>query len=124
MFIIGIVLGVKEVMSNPEKYNSKKDIQTIFNATEFSRVSIDELKTKLGDPSNIENWNNETSKGTFPMQIYTYNQDNDYYEFIIYENTVVKVQCFGKWKYDKKKDDIFTMFGIEPTKRIKKIICL
>lgn len=37
------------------------------------------------------------------MQIYTYNQDNDYYEFIIYENTVVKVQCFGKWKYDKRK---------------------
>lgn len=122
LFIGGLIFGITQIMNNPDKYNTKKDIEVVFNTNEYSRISTDELKSKLGEPSSIEDWNSETSKGTFQMQIYTYKQDEDYYEFISYDDIVVKVHCFGNWKYNKNKDDIFTMFGIEPGKDAKKTV--
>lgn len=124
IFIGALVFGISQIIKNPEQYQKKDEVSVIFDLSKFSRISTEELKDELGEPKNIEDWNNKTTKGEFQFQIYTYDFDGFYGEFILYENTVVKVRLFSnsEWVVEgNNSDNIFTMFGIVPGEKAKKV---
>ena len=129
--IIGVILigalgfGIYRIIQNPEQYQKQENISVVVDCSKLSRISTDELKNELGEPTNIENWNNQTSKGEFQMQIYTYNFEGFYGEFILYEDTVIKLRLFSNthWKVEgSNSDNIFAMFGIVPGENAKKTV--
>ncbi len=125
LFIGGLAFGILQIAQNPEKYQTKDEVSVVLDCSKFSNISAEELKNELGEPRNIEDWNNKTAKGEFPLQIYTYDFDGFYGEFILHENTVVKLRLFSdsEWKIEGNKfDNIFTMFGIVSSKNTKKIV--
>lgn len=126
VFIGALCFGISRIAQNPEQYQKQnEEIPMVLDCSKFSRISINELQAELGDPELVENWTNETSKGNFPMKIYTYNFESFLGEFIIYEDAVVKLQLFSnsEWKIEgNSSDNIFAMFGIEPDENAKKTV--
>lgn len=122
--ILVLVFGISRTMQNPD-YQKNDKVPTILDCSKFSRISVDELKSELGEPKNIEDWNNQISKGEFQMQIFTYDFEGFYGEFILYENTVVKLRLFSEsqWQVEgSNSDSIFTMFGIVPSENAKQTV--
>lgn len=121
-----LCFGISRIAQNPEKYQSQDEpVSVILDCSKFSRISSEELKNEFGEPENIEDWTNETSKGDFQMQIYSYNLEDCYAEFILYEDSVVKLRLFSnsQWKVEgNDSDNIFAMFGIEPGENAKKTV--
>ena len=126
IFIGALCFGISRIAQNPEQYQKQnEEISVILDCSKFSRVSLTELQAELGEPSRVEDWTNQTSKGDFPMQIYTYDFEEFYGEFIIYEDTVVKLRLFSnsEWTVEgNNSDNIFYMFGIEPSENAKKTV--
>ncbi|MEI8200548.1 MAG: hypothetical protein WCG21_10830 [Eubacteriales bacterium] len=85
----------------------------IVDATQFSRITSEELKSILGEPESVDEW---TYEG-YPTITYTYNSDND--EFMIIDDAVVRFTHYGKTVYNSNSE-IFTLFGIMPSKEIVK----
>lgn len=127
--IIGVILigslifGVSKIIQNPEQYQKKSEnVTVVFNCSKFSRISADELKAELGEPTSIEDWDNKTSKGNFQMQTFSYDFEGFYGDFILYENKVVKLHLFSDSQWEEKNfNNIFSMFGIKPNENIKKV---
>lgn len=86
----------------------------IIDATQFSRISSEELKSVLGEPESIDEW---TYEG-YPTTTYTYNSGTD--EFMVVDNTVVRFTHYGRTAYDAESD-IFHLFGITPGKGTAKV---
>ena len=91
-------------MYKRQKETSSEEIPVILDADAYSRISSEQLVELLGEPKSTEDWNNENSKGTFQMQLYTYDLDGMYAEFILYENTVVKIRCFATEPWEIKNN--------------------
>lgn len=126
IFIGALCFGISRIIQNPDQYQKQdEEIPVVFDCSKFSRISTEELKNELGEPKTTENWNNQTSKGEFPMQIFTYDFDGFTGEFIIYEDTVVKLRLFSDSQWNVKglnSDNIFVMFGIIPDENAKKTV--
>lgn len=126
LIVIGaLAFGISRIAQNPEQYQSDKEISVVLDCSKFSRISEAELTNELGEPKCIEVWNNQTSKGEFQMQIFTYDFDGCYGEFILCEDKVVKLRMFSdsEWKNDGLKfDNVFTMFGIVPGENVRKTV--
>lgn len=125
IFIGALCFGISRIAQNPEQYQSNKENSVILDCSKFSRISADELKSEFGEPKSVEDWNNQTSKGDFQMQVFTYDFEGYYGEFILYEDKVVKLHLFSnsQWKIEGSKfDNIFTMFGIVPGENAKKTV--
>lgn len=117
IIVLFIVMVIKDISKNPISKKEpvvSNDIESIFNASQYSRITTDELVSLLGEPKNKEDWSNETSKGTFQMTLYDYDIDNAYVEFITYEDSVVKVRWFSNEPVEIKDDfdNVFKMFNI------------
>lgn len=59
------------------------------------------------------------------MQIFTYDFEDYYGEFFLYEDKVVKLHLFSdsEWKIEGSKfDNIFTMFAIVPGENARKTV--
>lgn len=104
------------------KANSSNSV--IFDASKYSKISVDELVEIFGEPKSVDDWNNETAKGTFLMKIYDYETENEYLEFITHEDLVVKVYYFpnNALNLPKKKNELFKMFNIEPSGSLKQTV--
>ncbi len=134
LVIIILIIAFAIIMATLPKKSTSSNINTSHNITiplevldcsAFNRISVDVLCEKLGNPKGVEDWNNINSKGEFQMQIYTYDIKDFYAEFIIYEDTVVKLRLFSnsEWTIESAKfNDIFAMFGIEPGDDIRKTV--
>lgn len=126
IFIGALTFGISRIAQNPEQYQKNDDkISVVLDCSKFSCISTDELKNELGEPNDIEDWNNQTSKGEFQMQIFTYDFEGYYGEFILYEDKVVKLHLISdsEWKIEGSKfDNIFTMFGIVPSDNARKTV--
>ena len=124
--IIFIVMVVKDISKNPiqRKEQTSDEIPVILDANAYSRISSEQLLTLLGEPKTIEDWNNEISKGTFQMQIYSYDLDSMYAEFMLYEDSVVKIRCFANepWEIEKEFDNVFKMFNITVKDSARKVV--
>lgn len=109
--------------------DSNREIEVIIDATQFARISVEELTNILGEPQKVEEYkwikssNNEKIEGS----LYIY--ENNKFEFLVTDDSVVRLNVYSGeyWGYDdsvmsfKKKDDIFNMFGIVPSERLKKV---
>ena len=126
IFVGALCFGISRIVQNTDQYQRQdEEIPVVLDCSKFSRISTEELKNELGEPKTTENWNNQTSKGDFQMQIFTYEFEGFYGEFIIYENSVVKLRLFSdsQWKVEgSNSDNIFTMFGIVPGENAKKTV--
>lgn len=114
---IAVSQHVKDIAQNPD------NAILILDADTYANISTNELFDLLGEPKSSEEWNNETSKGTFQMKIYSYDLEGMYSEFITYEDTVVKIHCFStdEWEVKKNYKNIFKMFNVTPSKNARKI---
>jgi len=103
IFIDALVFGISQVMKDPEKYQkSEKTVDIIFDASSVSRLSIEELISKMGEPSTKEDWMNKTSKGDFNVSTYNYDKECVHYEFIIAEDSVVRLSIYSNLYWNKK----------------------
>jgi hypothetical protein len=126
IFIGALCFGISRIVQNPEQYQKKEEnVSVVLDCSKFSRISTNELESELGEPKTTEDWNNQASKGAFQMQIFTYEFEGFYGEFILYEDTVVKLRLFSdsQWKVEgSNSDNIFAMFGIVPGENAKKTV--
>lgn len=94
----------------------------IFQAPDYSRISSSELIEKMGEPKSIDEWTNKTLKGDFPLTTYEYDSEDIHYEFVIAEDSVIRVTLYSsEWwsnegepfKYtNNDKSDTRYQFGI------------
>lgn len=125
VLIFVITVGVDLAKKPIQKADApaSDDTTVLFDASQYSRISADELVNLLGEPKQIEDWNNETSKGTFQMNIYDYDIDGAYVEFITYEDTVVKIHWFANEPVEIQDefDNVFKMFNVAVNDNARKI---
>lgn len=133
IFIGGLIFGITQIVKDPEKYQkSEKSVDVIFDASSVSRISVEDLISKMGEPIEKEDWINKTTKGNFNVSTYTYDKEGIYYEFIITENSVIRLNVYSNlnwnkagdnFKYKQKnKEDILSLFGIVPNENAKKSV--
>lgn len=107
-----LVIGVV-VISNQPVATSSSD-RVMIDATQFSRVSPDELINIMGTPESIEEWK-YTVSDTRSYDATTYYYNKDQYEFLIIDNMVVRFTFNGE-KVDHNEfefTDMVRMFGIK-----------
>lgn len=85
-----------------------KDVDVIYDVTEYAYISKDELIQKIGEPLKIDG------------DVYIYEEK----EFTIKNNIVTKFKYLPNESISyKRQNDIFRMFGITPNKNtIKKVV--
>ena len=132
VFIIPIIVGIianlatkKPIIINESTTSSKEaSFVVLEDANQYSKISTDDLIGKLGEPISKEAWTNKTSKGTFELEIDSYDINSNHYEFIIADNTVIRLTIYSDQNWNGKgslfsfndKSQITSMFGIEPSK--------
>ncbi|WP_438349937.1 hypothetical protein ACP8HI_04505 [Paenibacillus sp. FA6] len=101
----------------------------IINASEFSRLSSQELIANLGEPEKIEDygWKVPKSGESIVGKLYVYEKNK--YEFILFDDSVARLNVYSgsymgysddKFSFESK-DSLFQMFGIEKGEHLKKI---
>lgn len=123
IFLGAVGFGVSRMVQNPEKYQStnQSDVNVIFDAPTFSRISTDALIKNMGEADSVEKYSSKTSKGNFDMKIYSYKEDNSSIEFLVCEDAVVRIHYFPNESIIYKNEtEMFGMFGITPGKNINK----
>lgn len=134
-----VVLSISFVGCTPSTSNQgsvsddeSQKVVSIFDAPLYSRITKADLFEKFGETSDVEEWNNETTKGTFPMTIYSYDDKNsNHYEFIVANDSdsVVRVTIYSakNWagtgtdiKYTKKSiNEMLALLNITPNDSAK-----
>lgn len=90
-----------------------QEVQVLFDATQFSNISPDDLKSIMGDPEWIDDGKFTSSNGNeYDVNIYIY--DNGNKEFMIIDNKVVRFSLYGTGETYKSPKEALNMFGIEP----------
>lgn len=100
------------------------DTSFIFNADEYAKISVDDLKAKMGEPADIKDEENNKTNNTSSVQIYSYDKDSLHYEFSVADNVVENVSIYSDRYWNKKGDyfkyeqdnrqDILEAFNIKP----------
>lgn len=127
VILIGALgFGISRIAQNPDQYQKQKEqISVVLDCSKFSRISTDELKNELGEPDKRGDWSSITTNGEYAMELYTYNFEGFYGEFVLYEDEVVKLYLFSdsQWEVEgSDSDNIFAMFGITPSENAKKTV--
>lgn len=78
----------------------------IEDVTQFSRISADDLKKIMGEPESIEDWINVTTKGEFFVSTWQYRKNDNHYEFIIADDSVIRLTIYSN-KYWNSDGDLF-----------------
>lgn len=112
--------------------SSTQSVDVVDDLTQYSRISVVELKEKLGEPVEVEDWTYETSDGSVPVTTISYTIHDNYYEFLIGDDSVVRVTLYSNqywtnevelFKYNaKNKSDILEMFALIPSDSTKKAV--
>lgn len=120
LFAFGLIFGISQIMKDPEAYNSSSEapkIDMILDASQYSRITFEELTDLLGEPSNTENWNYNGND----VVTYTYKNDSTY-EFMMIDDQIVRFTIL----YDEPQElktaaYVFPMYGITPSDNLKQI---
>lgn len=91
----------------------------IEDVVQFSRISAEELVAIMGEPVSKEDWkyNDKT-----PVTTYSYDKNANHYEFIIADNSVVRLTIYSedywngtgnRFSYKGAKQDICKSFNVE-----------
>ncbi|MEK5480305.1 hypothetical protein NYE70_25730 [Paenibacillus sp. FSL R5-0407] len=100
-----------------ETNNSKEgNVDMLFDAPSFSRISSKELEEKMGKPEDVEEW-----KFNDKYDTKTYIYDSGNVEFMVIDDTVVRFSYYPVDQKIKDINDLFPMFGIQAGENIKKV---
>lgn len=137
MIISICFVGCSQTASNQKTTNVEEmqKVEVVFDTQSYNQISKADLFEKLGETSDIEEWNNKTEKGTFKMTIYSYDdKDSNHYEFIIANDidSLVRATMYSskKWagigtdiKYTKKSmNEMLALLNITPKDYAKILI--
>lgn len=127
LFITTLTLGLTACgTSSP---TGAESVTIIENAEQFSRISVEELKKIMGEPVSEESWTNKTSKGDFEVVTLSYDKDSNHYEFIIADDSVVRLSIYSsaywngngdRFSITGEKSDICKSFNITLSDNVKK----
>ena len=112
LFIVTVAISVNSSPKNNTLTTVSSQNNFVLDANQFSRISVDELKSKFREPKSTEDWMFKTATENNPVTTYTYEKDNITYEFITYENIVVKANIYSE-KYWKGSGDNFKFDNID-----------
>lgn len=124
--LIQITTSVKnndaDSKTGSEQEKTSDIINVIEDVTVFSRITVDELKNIMGEPQFEEKWTSSTSKGDFEVTTLAYDKNSNHYEFIIADNSVVRLTIYSNqyfnnegdlFSYSGDKDNMLKMFNVE-----------
>lgn len=122
LILIGIFAFILAKLLMPSLDFSNEPIKNVDNVNNYADISIKELKEKFGEPESTDKWTNKTTHGNFKLTTLSYTKNSNHYEFIIADNSVVRVTIYSS-KYwngtgdlfsypSGNKDDIAKMFGV------------
>ena len=109
--------------------NVTKDTDVVDDVTQYSNISVEQLKEIMGEPVSRDNWTNKTSKGNFKVTTWEYDKDTMQYEFIIADKKVVRATINSgdywngdgnRFEYDGHINTVFEMFNVVPDKSARK----
>jgi hypothetical protein len=129
ILFLAMVLCLSFLTACSSTQNASKSSEKLIDVNQFSRISSSELKQIMGEPEKIEGyaWNNPKTKEKISGQLYIY--QNNKYDFILFDDKVVRMNIYSDKYNDKNKKGIaftdekslFAMFGITPSKDIQKV---
>lgn len=120
MFLILLAIILLTKCTSGKNYT--KNTKTIIDSKEYSKITTEELKNKLGEPTSAEPWKLNNEKGSFNVSTYSYDLDAYYLDFIVSDDTnrVIKMYYMPnkpkQYKDIKNKADILKMLGLENIK--------
>lgn len=129
LIIVVLLCGICTACSSSSESTSES-ITIIEDVEQFSRISTRELKNIMGEPVSEESWTNKTSKGNFDVTTLSYDKDSNHYEFIIADDTVVRVTIYSnnywnntgdRFSITGEKKDICKSFNITLGDNVKKV---
>lgn len=106
------------------------DVTVIEDVEQFSRITIDELTSIMGEPASEEQWVNKTNKGDFNVTTLQYDKNSNHYEFILADDAIVRVSIYSenywngtgdRFSFSGDKKDIARSFNITLGENAKKI---
>lgn len=120
--LIGIVANLAtghQIVSVEESVINETDNDSVVieDVNQYSKISSEDLIAKLGDPVSKEAWTNKTSKGNFEMETYLYDINSCHYEFVIADNSVVRLTIYSEQYWNGNGD----LFSFENKKQIPKM---
>lgn len=128
LFIIMCILVGCSSTNGESSTQTNDNVQVIIKAEDYSRITSEELTTRLGEPTSIEDYTYvaATSGETIDGTLYTFG--NGKFEFIVADNMVVRlhVNSGEYWGYDDStfeylgEKSVFQMFNITPSDSLKK----
>lgn len=116
--------------SNSANATNDENIEVIEDVTQFSRISLEELKSIMGEPTSEEAWTNKTSKGDFAVTTIQYDKNSNHYEFIIADDSVVRLSIYSnaywnntgdRFSFTGEKSDIPKYFNVVLGDNVKKV---
>jgi len=122
IFAFGFFFGdtSKQVFN---KKNEKVEIQPIIDATQFSKISTEELVAIMGEPQSIDEymWLIPTTGEKIPGKTYIY--ENNKYDFMIIKDVVTRFNMYNEDESIKFNDneELFALFNINPPNSFKKV---
>lgn len=134
-FIVFTVIGTLLMMNSDKKNLTSNDsvnveesttpeesTNVIFDASSVSKISSEELISKIGEPLEKEDW---VYNDSFNVCTYSYDIDGNHYEFIFAENSIIRLSIYSSLDWNgtgddfhyvkDDKSDIFSMFGVSPS---------
>lgn len=122
--IVGLLCMIMMVGCSGEggTMGDSASMEVVEDAQQFSGISTETLKEIMGEPTAEEQWTNSTSKGDFLVTTLQYEKNSNHYEFIIADDTVVRLTIYSNqywngtgdlFSYSGNKEDILKMFNIE-----------
>ena len=110
-FVICAGIGIIMSLTMDKVTNKKSEsVKIIEDAEQFSRISMEELKDIMGEPMSEEPWTNKTGKGDFEVITLSYDKGSNHYEFIIADDSVVRLSIYSD-NYWNKSGDRFLITG-------------
>lgn len=102
--------------------SQQQEIEIIEDVTKYSRIASSQLLEIMGEPVSVEEWTNKTSKGDFSVTTFSYDKNNNRYEFIVADDSVVRLTIYSNkcwngegesFKYSGNKQNMSKLFNIE-----------
>lgn len=113
LFIIGIIFSINAAMNyEDERFGS------VINSTEYALNSPEEVISKLGEPSEISEYNFNSVSGSYiEGTLYEYIEKN--MEFLFVDNKLVEINVYSNYLDNGNiitfngKTDLFKIFGLK-----------
>ena len=119
--IINVCVYNSRSSGNNQVSGNQTETELIIDANQFSRITSEQLIEIMGQPEKTEYLNQSNGTTTYPATVYYY--QNNRFEFMVIDNSVVRLSVNSDKCNDRNADSfhytdkasILSMFGITPS---------